>query len=97
MTVIILDGAEAEIEEIFDFLEARRRGLGYKFLTELEEALDRIQASPRSFPKSYRRKRLCLMQRFKCGVFFEVGTSYVYINAVIDLRRNPRSIRRRLR
>lgn len=97
MMIIILDPAEKEIEEMHDFLESRRPGLGEKFLVQIEKALDRIGESPRSYAKYFRNIRLCPLGRFKHGLFYEIGRKFIFVQAIIDLRRSPGYIRKRLK
>jgi len=81
---------------IRDYLESQRPGLGEEFLEELSKASGRIEQFPQRYAMYNKLHRLCPMHRFKIGIYYYVGTN-VYIDAVIDLRRSPRYVRRRLK
>jgi hypothetical protein len=45
--IVILDPAETDLIELFDFYEARRAGLGDKFIIDFLKCLERIEQFPR--------------------------------------------------
>jgi len=47
--IVILDPAETDLIELFDFYEARRAGLGDKFIIDFLKCLERIEQFPRQF------------------------------------------------
>jgi plasmid stabilization system protein ParE len=93
--IVILDPAETDLIELFDFYEAQRAGLGDKFIAAFLKCLARIEQFPRQFAVIIRGHRICPMRRFKIGIYYRVGTR-VYIEALIDLRRSKRHVKRRL-
>lgn len=55
--LIILEDAVLDIEKIRDFNEARAKGLGFKYLEDILDCLERIQNSPKEF-QFYQSKEL---------------------------------------
>ena len=97
MRAILLDDAQRDFEEIYDYLENVTPGAGRKLYRELQKVIDRIEYFPRSYALAYKQFRLATVRRFKYGVYYHVGRKYVFIHAIIDLRRDPRQILRILR
>lgn len=97
MKAILLDDAERDFEKIYDYLENATPTAGWKFYRELLYTIDRIERFPRSYAVAYKYFRLAPLHRFKYGVYYHVGKQYAFIDAIIDLRRNPRTIHRMLR
>ena len=53
MRAILLNDAQADFEEIFDYLEGVQLGLGRRLYAEILHAMDRIEMFPRSYAKVY--------------------------------------------
>ena len=91
MTVILLPGAEDDLDEAFRYYESRQRGLGDKFLDEFRHAVDRVIQFPHgwhSMDKTYRR---CQLHRFPYGIIYRVDQADldIVITAVMQLNRRP--------
>lgn len=94
MTIRLLSIAEVEAADAALRYEERLPGLGDRFLTEFERALDRIRRQPRllgtvenySGPHELRR---CVMRRFPYIVIFQVQFDEAVVIAVSDARRRP--------
>ena len=81
--------ADAEFTGAIDYYEAREVGLGYDFALEVNSAIQRIVAYPRSWPVLDGDVRRCQTSRFPYGVLYAVEESQVLIVAVMHLRREP--------
>jgi toxin ParE1/3/4 len=86
--------AQADILAAARFYEAERQGLGFEFVDEIEHASTLIRANPLLFTLVDDPIRRVLMRRFPYGVFYEPGEQLDTILAVVDLRRDPETIRR---
>lgn len=62
--IILEDRAIEEIDEIFDWYESNKNGLGTDFMVELYDYLDIISQSPRMFPIDFKRYRRAVLKRF---------------------------------
>ena len=83
--------AEEELETAFDFYQSRRAGLGFDFLSCVDEALDRIRRDPDSFPIVYRTARQVLVRRFPFAVYFTSTTEHITVIAIFHGSRDPKS------
>ena len=93
---LMLDQALSDFEEIVDFLESAEPGLGHRFSQEVLRATDRIERFPRLYARTLRNFRICPLGRFKYGMFYRVSRRFIFVHTIVDLRRDPRFIRRRL-
>lgn len=95
MKVRISSDAEYDIELAYCFYERQSRGLGYRFATEIYSEIEALGEDAGIHSKEY--GHLCLIcDRYPFGVFYEVVDNEAIVLAVVDLRRDPNWIRRRL-
>lgn len=94
MRIRILDEAEAEIESARHYFNQQAFALGDRFLDDLEQVLDRIEANPGSCPRletlpasePYRR---ALLKVFRYAVIFEILGEEVVVVAIAHTSRKP--------
>ena len=67
------------------------------FQQRFPEAISWIEWNPELFPKKYRRFRRAIIRRTYFGIFFAIEPSVTTVVAILDLRRDPKAIRRLLR
>ncbi len=97
LRVDFLAGAETDSQAAFNRLEEAREGLGVKFTEAVDRYLARIADFPHIAPVYLRRLRRQVMQWFPYGIFYEPYTTRIVVVALLDLRQDERTIRRRLR
>ncbi|MGB2869542.1 MAG: type II toxin-antitoxin system RelE/ParE family toxin [Bacteroidota bacterium] len=81
--------AEGELHDAVVWYEHQSKGLGSEFLLCIDEAVERIQRNPESFPVVHRGFRRAVVKRFPFAVFFEVHKSEIRVQAVFHSRRDP--------
>jgi plasmid stabilization system protein ParE len=96
MRAVLLDQALQDFDDVFDYLEGQETGLGLRFHREYRRVLDLIERFPRLYGTAIRNYRIAPLHPFKYGMYYRVGRKHLFIHAIIDLRRNPKSILRRL-
>jgi hypothetical protein len=96
MKVQILDQAAEDLVEGFHFYEAQQAGLGSYFLTNLYADIESLRLYGGVHRLVYRNYHRLLSKRFPFGVFYALRDDTVYICAVLDCRRSPAWIRKRL-
>lgn len=96
MKVQILDEAMRDEENGFRFYEAQEAGLGDYFLDSLFSDIDSLQlyGGVHAVRLGYHR---LLADRFPYAVYYLVEDDIVRVRAVVDCRRNPDSILKKLR
>jgi len=92
----ILDEAQEDLIEAYHFYEKREIGLGSYFLDCLFSDIDSLllYAGIHQVVFGYHR---CLSKRFPFAVYYDVEGELIRVHAVLDCRRNPSWIRKRLK
>ena len=95
MRIRILAEAEQDLLEGFQFYERQSPGAGGYFLERLLADIESLRrfAGVHAEEFGYRRLR---SRRFPFAIFYCMENNEVHVHAVLDCRRNPASIRRRL-
>ena len=67
------DKAKKEIEkhESFEYYELQQKNLGYRFLNEIKNTIDRILYFPSAWQKITDNTRRCLVKNFPYGVIYQ--------------------------
>lgn len=91
MKVTFLKLAEKELDDAFAYYESVQRGLGFRFLSEVELSKNRILSFPLSYEKIGKYSRRCLVQKFPYGLIYQyIGSKEeILIVAVSHLHRKP--------
>ena len=96
MRIEVLDDAKDDLVDGFHFYEEQSPGLGSYFLDSLFADIDSLLLYAGIHRIVYGSHR-CVASRFPFAIYYRVETDVVRVRAVIDCRRNPTWIRRRLR
>ena len=81
--------ALSELREATLYYEQQEKGLGAKFLDEIDVTVDRMLRFPRAWHPVSARSRRCRTHRFPFGLLYQARPDEVLITAVMDLRRDP--------
>jgi hypothetical protein len=92
----ILDRAEDDLVEGFWFYESQQAGVGSYFRATLYSDIESLRLYGGIHRKVYGRYHRLLSRRFPFAVFYTVSEDTVFVHAVLDCRRNPAWIRKRL-
>jgi hypothetical protein len=94
----ILKEAEVDILEGFNFYELQQSGLGKYFIDSIFSDIDFIKISAGAHPVENGHHKI-LSKRFPFAIYYTLNKSKktVKVNAVIDCRRNPAWIRKKLK
>ena len=95
MRIKILSAAESDLEEGHRFYESQADGLGTYFLDTLYSDIDSLAYFARMHRVVLGYHRL-LSKRFPFAVYYRVADDDAIVFAVLDCRRNPSWIRKKL-
>lgn len=95
MRIRILSAAEDDLEEGHRFYETQADGLGTYFLDTLYSDIDSLAYFAGMHRVVFGHHRL-LSKRFPFAVYYRVADDEVIVFAVLDCRRNPSWIRKKL-
>ncbi len=96
MRIEVLDDAEADLIEGRDFYERKLPGIGAYFATAIASDINSLLLTAGIHPIYFGFFRL-LSKRFPFGIYYGITGDIIRIQAVLDLRRNPAWIRKRMR
>ena len=83
--------ARAEVSQSMEFYEARLDGLGFRFLSAVEQAAERISASPEAGTPLAGGFRKRIVSGFPYSVIYRVWEDYVYSADARDLQASSAS------
>ena len=90
-------GAEADVQRVYERLEGWEEGAGDRFYAEVLTVLDMLRSHPGIGPVVHGGKvRRVLVFNRNYGIHYVVEGRRVVLHALLDLRQDPREIRRRL-
>lgn len=81
--------ALSELKEAALYYDHKDKGLGARFLDEIDETVERITRFPRAWHPMSARTRRCRTHRFPFGLLYQIRPDEILITAVMDLRRDP--------
>ncbi len=79
--------AERELLETIDWYEGKVRGLGAQFLERTTQAIEQIQAFPRSCPILLGRARRKPLRQFPFSVIYSIDPAGIYVLAIAHQKR----------
>jgi hypothetical protein len=97
VTVKILDKAEDDLVHGFQFYETQQPGLGTYFLESLFADMESLQVHGGVHRVVYRNFHRALGKRFPFAIFYTISDDTVFVHAVVDCRRKPAWITKRLK
>lgn len=97
MRIEILDKAENDLVEGYEFYEVREPGLGEHFLESLYSDIESLRLYAGIHRTAYRDYHRMLSKRFPFAVYYTLAGENTRVHAVVDCRRRPAWIREHLR
>jgi len=94
--LILLLQADQDIQTAFNRYEEFQEGRGEVFMCHLDAALTLVRQHPEMAPVYGGRYRRMLIRDFPFGIFYEVQPKRIVVGAIMDLRQDPETIRRKL-
>jgi len=89
MEIHFLEIAQKELDDAIEYYNHEVHGLGYVFLVEVLNALDRIGKFPEAWHPCSKRTRRCQTRRFPYGVIYQIREKEILIVAIANLHRIP--------
>ena len=97
--IVLRREAQIELDEIFIWYEEQKAGLGFEFLKEFENDINKVSHNPYYASYIEADARGTSLKKFPYQVIYRIDEikRQVRIIAIIHLRRNPEWFRQRLR
>ena len=96
MTVSVLKTARADLSQGYWFYEAQEPGLGTYFLRRVYEDLALLGGIAGIHRKIANDSHKMIARRFPYAIYYKINQGIVEVNAIIDCRRSPDWIKKRL-
>jgi plasmid stabilization system protein ParE len=97
MKIKILQAAQQDLIDGYQFYEQQAAGLGPYFLDSLYSDIDSLVINASIHPVYFGKYYRLLSKRFPFAVYYRVEQETAKIYAVLDCRRNPAWIRKKLK
>jgi len=97
MKIKILNSANRDLIDGYYFYEKQAEGLGTYFLDTLFSDIDSLKIYAGIHSMHFEKYHRLLSKRFPFAVYYCVENDIVLIHAVLDCRRNPAWMRKRLK
>ncbi len=92
-----LSVAEAEFLDAVDYYNGQSEGLGFEFVLEVKETIQRIVLYPQAWTALSKRTRRCRTKRFPYALVYQVRKDFILIAAVMHMRKDPLSWKKRVK
>ncbi|TYT74954.1 type II toxin-antitoxin system RelE/ParE family toxin [Desulfobotulus mexicanus] len=96
MKVRILHSARKDMMEAYHFYERQADGLGTYFLDVIFSDIDSLQFFAGIYAPFFKDYRRLLSKRFPFAIYYLLENEKVSVHAVLDCRRHPAWIRKKL-
>jgi plasmid stabilization system protein ParE len=88
-TVRFHPAAESEMIAAAVYYEQQQAGLGRRFLSSVQDAINRILINPHLYPIIEHDTRRCLAKVFPFGIIYRERTNRITIVSIMHLHRDP--------
>ena len=94
--VEFLDFVEFDLRQARGFYDSWKTNGAEDFHTKFRETIAWIEWNPELFQRKYKHFRRAIIRKTYFGIYYVIEPTVTVVVAVLDLRRNPRVIRRML-
>jgi plasmid stabilization system protein ParE len=91
--VEFLEFVESDLRHVRDFYASWQFDGARKFQDKFRETISWIEWNPELFPRKYKYFRRAIIRRTYFGIFYVIEPEVTVVVAVLDLRRDPRTVR----
>ena len=95
-SIIFREAAELELQEGYEWYEAREKGLGIEFVEHVEACVQIIRRHPEIFPRVYKDVRQGVLRKFPYSVLYIALPDRIVVTAIFHASRNPMAWKRRV-
>ena len=94
--LLIRPEAELDLQDTYEWYEARNRGLGSEFIRAVDTCLSTIARNPEAYPVAHQQIRRALLRRFPYGIFYLIEPETIVVLACFHAKQDPKRWQRRL-
>lgn len=89
MRIEFLDLAEIELDDAFVYYDEIYKGLGARFIDEIETALNRVKTNPMTWQKCSEYTHRCLLNRFPYSIVYQIRNDSILVVAIACNHQKP--------
>ena len=86
--VTFLALAQDELDNIFETYDYQSN-LGYAFINDVKETVQRIQTYPEAWHKSSENSHRCILKQFPYSIIYQKRTDDILVIGIVNLRKKP--------
>lgn len=95
--LIIKPKAEKDLYNALEWYKDQNDNLPLKFMTIINNSLERIQKNPEHYQKRYFEIRILFTKKFPYGVYYTVEENSIYVHAILHTKQNPKTAQKRIK
>ncbi|MBE7178518.1 MAG: type II toxin-antitoxin system RelE/ParE family toxin [Mucilaginibacter polytrichastri] len=88
--LVVLERASFMAREAYIWYEQQQENVGERFISEIEEAYNRLRSNPESYALITKNYRQLKLPGFPYVIVFEIDAEKVIVYAIFHTSRNPR-------
>lgn len=85
----IIEPAEIELDDAYEYYEYEIEGLGKNFLDEFKKGISRIVLHPLAWSRIQENIRKCVLKKFPYNIIYAIDDDAIIILAVSHQHRHP--------
>jgi len=86
----LTDEAIQDIDNVFEYYEYQKKGLGFDFMVELYDYFEIITQSPKIFQVDFKDYRRAVLKRFsRYVIIYKIEKQDIYVMAIFNTLQNP--------
>ena len=93
---IILDDAEDDLRNAYNWYQTKEQGLGDRFLSSVQDGLTLIRQHPEIFPVCVSEFRRALISKFPFEIIYEKEGDRIVVYSVFNCSQNPQKWKSRI-
>ena len=96
--IVVLRAAKIDLEEIIDWYESQKIGLGLNFFREVQEMFSRLTINPLVYQENFLFVRKAVLFKYPYSIFYAVNEVDLEIEilAILHQRINPVELQKRI-
>ncbi len=95
--LILLNEAEIEMQQAYDWYEEKSIGLGDDFMLCIDSKMQAILRTPLIYQKVYKNIRRAVIRRFPYCIFFIKEDNVIQILSIFHAHKNPMTFRNKIK
>lgn len=91
MKIRFSQASKLDFNESIEYYKTESIDLSIRFKNDIKQSINRIQSFPNLYPKVNDRVQKCVASKFPYTIFYTIKENTIYILAIANHYKNPRS------